>query len=641
MASTRRISFIAGVAAIACFAVPSAASAAVTCSFSAGTGVMAVDTTAGDITAEVRNNGGTIEVLNGSAALQSCSPDTPTVANTTSITMNDLVAGQSSLFLLDLSSGPLGPGTPAEGSGTSEIEVTINAGDGTADRLQVIGTSSPDTYRFGALASGTGANLNNDDDTDDVTFNGGERLTVSSFAGPDVLDASGGTGFTGPLPYDAPGSSAVRFVGGTEDDILTAGTGSSFLSGDSGNDTMTGGAGGDEIEFGTAGGNDIGDGAGGTDFANYQFSSTGALTVNLGVAGQQNTGVGGMDTLSNFESLVGSQNAGGSDTLIGTSGPNQIIANAGDDTLLGLGGDDSLQGGAGNDTASYAQGSTGPVAVNLGNLGSQSTGGAGSDTLPDVSPSDGFSDVENLIGSPFGGDVLTGDAHANQLDVYDGLFDTADCVLPMNGNVAVADEVGVDTLSNCDTVDHAPQTSVDSGPADGSTIATRTPTFGLSADEPSDFLMRVDSGSFQACLASCTVPSLTDGAHLLAFRAVDQDEHQHADLTPVTRTVTVSVPPPPNTTPPDTIAPETGIGSHPKPKTRKRTATFTVSSTEPGSTFLCSYDGKPYAPCAGSFTTPKLKLGKHRLDVVATDVAGNRDPTPGEFLWKIVKRRRH
>jgi hypothetical protein len=638
MASTRRISLVAAMAAAGALALPAGASAAVTCSFSASTGVMAVDTTAGDITAEVRNNGGTIEVLNGSAALQSCSPDTPTVANTTSITMNDLVAGQSSLFLLDLSSGPLGPGTPAEGSGTSEIEVTINAGDGTADRLQVIGTSSPDIYRFGALASGSGANLNNDDDTDDVTVNNGERLTVSGSTGADVLDASGGAGFTGPLPYDAPGSAAVRFGGGTEDDILTAGSGSSFLSGDSGNDTMTGGPGGDEIEFGSTGGNDTGNGAGGNDFANYQFSSTGALRVDLGVAGTQDTGIGGTDTLSNFENLVGSQNAGGSDTLIGTNGPNQIIANAGDDTLLGLGGDDSLQGGAGNDTASYAQGSTGPVAVNLGNLGPQSTGGAGSDTLPDVSPSDGFSDIENLIGSAFGGDLLTGDAHANRIDVYDGLLDTIDCVGPPNGNVAITDEIGVDALNNCEVMDNAPQTSIDSGPADGATVATASPTYVLSADEPSTFQVKVDSGGFQACPASCTVPSLASGSHAIAFRAVDMDENGHADLTPASRTVTVSLPTPPNPTPPDIIAPGSGITAHPKPKTKRRRATFAFSSTEPGSTFLCRYDGKPYAPCTSPFTTPKLKLGKHRFDVVATDVAANRDQTPATFLWKIVKR---
>jgi Ca2+-binding RTX toxin-like protein len=642
MASTRRLVLITGLAAISVFALPAAANAAVTCTFNSGTGAMVVDITAGDVTAEVRNNAGAIEVLNGSLALQTCSPDTPTTANTTSITMNDTVAGQNSLFLFDLDGGPLGPGTPVEGSGTSEIEVTINAGDGLADRLQLIGTSSADTFRFGTLASGTGANLNNDDDSDDITFNNGDRLTVSpGSSGADTLDASGGTEFTGPLPYDAPGSSAVVLRGGSENDVLRAGSGSSLLDGGANDDQMTGGAGGDEIELGTAGGNDIADGAGGTDFANFQFSPVGALAVDLRVAGPQDTGVAGTDTLSNFENLAGSQQSLGSDTLIGTNGPNRIVANAGDDTLIGLGGDDVLEGGLGTDTASYAQGSTGAVFINLGTVTPQPTVGAGTDTLPDISPSDGFSDIENLIGSPFGGDFLTGDAHANQIDAYDGVADAVFCIASGDGDVAIADEVGVDSLSACETADTAPQTSIASGPAAGATVATRTPTYGLSADEPSTFQVKVDSGSFQACAASCTVPSLADGSHTIAFRAIDSDENFHADLNPATRAVTVAVAPPGTTPPADTTAPETTIGSHPKPKTKKRRAIFTFTSSEAGSTFLCSVDGAPFAPCTSPFTTPKRKKGKHRFDVLATDSAGNRDQSAATFFWKVLKRRKH
>jgi hypothetical protein len=91
----------------------------------------------------------------------------------------------------------------------------------------------------------------------------------------------------------------------------------------------------------------------------------------------------------------------------------------------------------------------------------------------------------------------------------------------------------------------------------------------------------------------------------------------------------------------DKTPPETTIGSHPKSKTRARTATFRFSSSEPGSSFLCSYDGKAYARCTSPFTTPKLKPGKHRFDVLATDAAGNRDQSAATFFWKIKKRHRH
>jgi hypothetical protein len=571
MVSTRRIlsTIIAGLVAAGCLVLPAASSAAVTCTFSSATGLLVVDLTAGDVTAEVRNNGGTIEVLNGSSALQACAPDTPTTANTTSITMNDLVASQSSLFFFDLSSGALEPGTPAEGSGTSEIETTINAGDGTADRLQVNGTPSPDTYRFGSVnPAGIGANLNGDADGDDITFINGERLNASGFGGADVIDASGGAPFVGPVPYDAPGSSAVRFSGGNENDTLTSGSGTSFLSGDAGDDTMTGGAGGDEIELGTAGGTDTADGAGGSDFVNYQFSPVGGLVVDLRIAGAQNTGVGGLDTLANFENLVGSQQAGGSDILIGTSGPNKIFANAGDDFLVGLAGDDELEGSSGVDTAGYTPGSVGPVTVNLGILGAQATGGAGMDTLPDVSPSDGLSDIENLAGSPFAGDVLIGNAGPNRLDVRDGLGDSADCVGPANGNVAVTDEPGVDTVANCETID---------------------------------------------ALAPSPPPPPPP--------VIDQQQ--------------------PGAGLPDILAPETTIKSHPKAKTKNRRPSFTFTSSEPGSSFLCSYDGKAFAPCTSPFSTPKLRRGKHRFDVLATDPAGNRDLTAATFSWKVTKPKPH
>jgi hypothetical protein len=87
--------------------------------------------------------------------------------------------------------------------------------------------------------------------------------------------------------------------------------------------------------------------------------------------------------------------------------------------------------------------------------------------------------------------------------------------------------------------------------------------------------------------------------------------------------------------PPDQTPPETSIDSHPRSLTKAHHATFEFSSSEPGSTFLCSYDGLPYASCTSPFTTPRLKPGKHRFDVLATDAAGNRDQTAATFFWKV------
>lgn len=55
----------------------------------------------------------------------------------------------------------------------------------------------------------------------------------------------------------------------------------------------------------------------------------------------------------------------------------------------------------------------------------------------------------------------------------------------------------------------------------------------------------------------------------------------------------------------------------------------------PGDTFLCKLDRRPFSPC----TTPRkwrgLAPGTHRIAVVATDAAGNRDATPAVRTFRI------
>jgi hypothetical protein len=171
-----------------------------------------------------------------------------------------------------------------------------------------------------------------------------------------------------------------------------------------------------------------------------------------------------------------------------------------------------------------------------------------------------------------------------------------------------------------------PDTSFLSGPT--GTIADNTPTFTFdSSEQPATFECSLDGASTQPCTSPFTFVPLPDGPHTLAVQAIDGSSN--VDPTPATRSFTV-----------DTTAPETAIGSHPKPKTKSRTATFTFSSSETGSTFLCSYDSKPYAACGASFTTPKLTRGLHRFDVLATDSVGNRDQSAATFLWKIKKRKK-
>jgi hypothetical protein len=91
---------------------------------------------------------------------------------------------------------------------------------------------------------------------------------------------------------------------------------------------------------------------------------------------------------------------------------------------------------------------------------------------------------------------------------------------------------------------------------------------------------------------------------------------------------------------PDTNAPNATITKAPKDKTKKRTATFEFTSTEPGSTFECILDGKStFKPCISPFTV-KVKRGRHAFQVQATDQAGNTDPSPATDNWKVKKKRK-
>jgi hypothetical protein len=88
----------------------------------------------------------------------------------------------------------------------------------------------------------------------------------------------------------------------------------------------------------------------------------------------------------------------------------------------------------------------------------------------------------------------------------------------------------------------------------------------------------------------------------------------------------------------DTTPPATSIDKGPKKKTKSKKATFEFSADEAGATFECTVDKKPARPCASPLKLKKLKPGKHKLAVTATDGAGNTDATPAIYKWKVKKK---
>jgi hypothetical protein len=187
----------------------------------------------------------------------------------------------------------------------------------------------------------------------------------------------------------------------------------------------------------------------------------------------------------------------------------------------------------------------------------------------------------------------------------------------------------------------APDTQIDSGPDAGSTTVDSTPSFGFSATEAgSTFECRIDTDAFAACsgpAAAHTTGPLTDGQHTFEVRATDA--LGNLDASPASRTFTVDAVP---NVVPDTTAPETTIDQAPKDKLKVKktaTATYAFSSNEAGSTFLCTIDGKPPAPCASPLTLTKMKKGTHSFEVVAVDAAGNHDPSPATDTFKVKKKK--
>ncbi len=330
---------------------------------------------------------------------------------------------------------------------------------------QAVGSSFADTLTGSGSANslwgGAGADVLNGAGGNDVLYGEDGGDTIDGGAGGDTLDGGSGTdrltyasataAVTASLALTAAqntGGAGIDTVSGFEN--LTGSGFNDILGGDSQANDISGGAGNDTIEGG-AGDDSLDGGAGTGDTASYASAAT-AVTINLGLAGAQDTIGAGIDTLAGFENLTGS---GYNDILTGNAGANVLNGGNGDDTLSGDAGNDTLNGGAGTDSASYTS-ATAAVTVSLAVTSAQATGGAGSDTLIGI---------EYLIGSAFN-DVLTGSSVANRLTGGDG----ADRITGLAGADVLFGGAGADTFNFtalADSIAAASDTIMDFDDIDG------------------------------------------------------------------------------------------------------------------------------------------------------------------------------
>ncbi len=265
----------------------------------------------------------------------------------------------------------------------------------------------------------------------DTTTLGPGGLSDFSSAGPDgstyAVYTSGGTGSItssaltggeiGTLGADSKTVAfGERFFGLGGDDIIDNSAGSGILYGGSGDDQITtqgisgkvyGGSGDDIITNTWTDINMKMDGGSGNDLLDVSQVSGFDFTLNMktGVASSSTAYSSAAFTASNFENVIGMDDASMSDNITGTNGKNIISGLAGNDTLKGGGGNDVLDGGANNDTLKGGNGKD--------TLG----GGSGKDLLKGNKGNDqlfGGSGKDNLQGGD-GKDVLKGGSGNDKL----------------------------------------------------------------------------------------------------------------------------------------------------------------------------------------------------------------------------------
>jgi Bacterial Ig-like domain len=149
----------------------------------------------------------------------------------------------------------------------------------------------------------------------------------------------------------------------------------------------------------------------------------------------------------------------------------------------------------------------------------------------------------------------------------------------------------------------------------------RSATFSFSSNKPgSTFACALDGSGYSACTSPILYTDRADGSHTFAVRA-----SQLGNTGPATSydwTV-------------DTVPPDTSVASGPPADATTASASFTFTSSETGSTFACSLDAAGFAPCTSPKTYEGLGDGSHTFRVQGVDVAGNADPTPASYIWRI------
>jgi Ca2+-binding RTX toxin-like protein len=379
----RRTAALAAIAAAAALAAPSAASAAVTGTAAGNTATLNGDGSDDVIT--IGSSGGllthNLAGFNSNVDFDSVAPGADTITGGPG---DDIVNGGAGVDNIDGGGGDDritggqggadGASEPIAGGDGNDVMIWNNGegfdrNDGGAGADEVLITNGAADDQMSVNANGPGFLFERTNNRFTVDMVNDEKLTITSFAGNDVLTT--GAGVTLPMDVDAgPGADTITtgdgadvINGGDDVDVLNGGAGGDRIVGQRGNDTMNGNAGDDTLAWFNGDGNDQMNGEDGLDRIENNLGAANDVSQLSVVAGKVHYArVNAPFTLDVASSEVFELNTfGGDDTLTTAPGLGALIAvtvdaGSGNDNMVGGDEADTFFGGLGNDTLDGAAG---------------------------------------------------------------------------------------------------------------------------------------------------------------------------------------------------------------------------------------------------------------------------------------------
>ena len=216
--------------------------------------------------------------------------------------------------------------------------------------------------------------------------------------------------------------------------------------------------------------------------------------------------------------------------------------------------------------------------------------------------------------------------------LFDSLFETG-CATPSGGQPVVTLTKAGPALTNGNQITYTiTYANTGTGVANNATISDKIPA-------GSSFVSASNGGTNAAGTVTWNLGNLAIGATgsvtVTVGVTVDGAYANQAVASFKVGVTTKTVPSNTVTTIRDTGPPDTTITLNPTNPSDVLSPVFDFVSSKANSTFECSLDGSAFVPCTKLLTVGPLALGTHTFQVRAKDAAGNLDPTPASYTWRV------